>query len=396
MSGGTGATAATYSTALLGLADTGRQYRVLASNSAGSTGSPPVTVTVTETNVPPSIVAQPTSLSVVTGSEALFAAVARGTEALSYQWRRDGVPIPGASGVMLELAAVSAADVGDYSLEVSNTAGRITTATARLTVNAAVATVIAPSIVTHPAAVAVTEGNVATFAVGVTGSGPITFQWRKNGTDIAGATAAAVTLPAVAMADAGNYSVRVANGAGSVTSQAATLAVVAATGTTPTAQAPGIVTQPGSLVAAPGMAAMFGVGVQGSGPMSFVWLRDGAPVPGQTAAVFALASVSGADAGSYQVLISNSAGTVTSAPSQLTLLGAPAITGQPAAATAAAGATATFSVGASGDNLRHLWLRNGIAIADATASNYTTPALTLADGGAVYSVAVCCARRYPG
>ena len=47
-----------------------------------------------------------------------------------------------------------------------------------------------------------------------------------------------------------------------------------------------------------------------------------------------------------------------------------------------------LTVSASGSELRHQWTRNAVAIAGATASSYTTPALTLADSGAVYGVVV--------
>jgi hypothetical protein len=60
------------------------------------------------------------ALSVVAGSEAVFAVVARGTEALSYQWRRNGVAINGANAPVLKLAQVTPADATGYSVLVSN------------------------------------------------------------------------------------------------------------------------------------------------------------------------------------------------------------------------------------------------------------------------------------
>ena len=379
--------AANYTTQPISLADNGIQYRLLASNSAGSTASEIVTVSVSATLVPPAITSQPMSIAVVQGSEAVFAVHAAGTEALSYQWFNGKRALKGANAPQLKLAAVTDADGGAYSVEISNAAGAVTSAAAQLTVTTAAPVVVAPAIVTQPAAVAVTEGNVATFAVGVNGSGPMSFQWHKNGVDIAGATAAAYTLPAVAMADGGNYSVRVGNSAGTLTSQAATLAVAPANvQATPTA--PTIVNHQGSIVVAPGMSAMFGVGVQGSGPIAYQWLHNGVPVPGRTSAIYAIGAASALDAGSYQVQVGNSAGSVTSAVSQVILLGAPVITAQPVATSALVGGQPVFKVSASGDYPRYQWLRNNIAIAGADSASYTTPALTLADSGAVYGVIV--------
>ena len=89
--------------------------------------------------------------------------------------------------------------------------------------------------------------------------------------------------------------------------------------------------------------------------------------------------------------VSNSAGSVTSVSAQLILLRAPAITSAPASAAVVAGASATYSLLASADALRYLWLRNGLPISGAmsgTTSSHTTAVLALADSGAIYSVIV--------
>ena len=61
----------------------------------------------------------------VAGSEAVFAVVARGTEALSYQWRRNGQPISGANAPLLKLSGVGNSDASVYSVQVSNAAGTL-------------------------------------------------------------------------------------------------------------------------------------------------------------------------------------------------------------------------------------------------------------------------------
>lgn len=86
-----------------------------------------------------------------------------------------------------------------------------------------------PVITAQPAGSSVTAGSSATFTVTATGDSPLTYQWRKDGTAIAGATASTYTLASVAAADAGGYSVVVSNPAGSVTSNTATLTVAAST-----------------------------------------------------------------------------------------------------------------------------------------------------------------------
>ncbi len=86
----------------------------------------------------------------------------------------------------------------------------------------------APTITTQPANMSVVTGNTATFTVAASGTAPLTYQWQKNGTAIAGATSASYTTPAEAVGDNGaTFTVMINNSAGSVTSNGATLAVTA-------------------------------------------------------------------------------------------------------------------------------------------------------------------------
>src|SRR5688572_11661979 len=86
----------------------------------------------------------------------------------------------------------------------------------------------APVITNQPQSISVSEGSQASFSVTATGTQPISYQWRKNGVNISGATSATYTISSVVPADAGNYSVVVSNSAGSVTSSNAALSVTPA------------------------------------------------------------------------------------------------------------------------------------------------------------------------
>jgi hypothetical protein len=88
---------------------------------------------------------------------------------------------------------------------------------------------LAPTITTQPASQTVTAGQTATFTVVAGGTAPLSYQWQKNGVDIAGATSASYTTPATATTDSGStFDVVVSNTAGTVTSATATLTVNAA------------------------------------------------------------------------------------------------------------------------------------------------------------------------
>ena len=384
---GIGATTNNYTTGALTLADNGRQFRILASNAIGSAASIAVTASVSDSDVAPGITTQPASLAVVAGSEALFAVAARGTEALSYQWRKNGVAITGANNPLLKLPAVGATDGASYAVVISNAAGTVTSQTAVLTVSAGVPPLLAPTIVTQPSAVSVPSGNTATFAAGVDGSGPFSFQWLKDGVAVAGETRAVFTLANVAAKNAGAYAVTVRNSVATVTSQAAGLDVTSSIFTPPPV-APSISTQPAAAIVNVGGSATLAVAASGSGPLAYQWSLEGAALAGSTGPILTLSNISALNTGNYSVTVSNSVGSITSSIAPVMLLGAPAIAQQVAAISTTAGNAATFSVTATGDSLRYLWMRDGLAIAGATASSYTIANPTIADNGAVFRVIV--------
>ncbi len=82
-----------------------------------------------------------------------------------------------------------------------------------------------PVIVRGPASQTATLGRPFTLSVDVTGTAPFTYRWSKDGTVIAGATNADLTLPAAIVSSAGSYVVAVTNSAGTVQSSAAVITV---------------------------------------------------------------------------------------------------------------------------------------------------------------------------
>ena len=82
-----------------------------------------------------------------------------------------------------------------------------------------------PAITLHPTAVTVLAGNNTSFSVSASGAAPLSYQWRKDGSPIAGATDGSFSLTGVSSTDIGSYTVTVTNVAGSSISRAATLSV---------------------------------------------------------------------------------------------------------------------------------------------------------------------------
>src|SRR3989475_755271 len=103
------------------------------------------------------------SQTVTAGQSATFSVAASGTAPLSYQWRKDGTAISGATSASYTTLATTTADNGaQFTVVVSNIAGSVTSNAATLTVNAAV---VPPSITTQPTSQTVTAGQSATFSV---------------------------------------------------------------------------------------------------------------------------------------------------------------------------------------------------------------------------------------
>ena len=326
---------------------------------------------------PPTITTQPVGATTIEGNSVTLSAAASGSAPLTFQWSKDGLPIPGATGTSLVLNNLRVADSGNYVFTASNPAARVASEVATVLVNLA-----PPVILAQPLSQTILVGESATFTVAAGGSAPFTYQWRKNGVEIAGATGPSYTIPTLRLSDVGSYTVVVSNGAGSVVSNPATLIVT----TTPVA--PSITTQPASTTVIAGNPAQFTVTVAGSSPLSYQWFKQGVAIAGATGATYTIANVNAADAGSYTVSATNVAGSVTSNPAVLTVITPPLVVTQPLSQTVNAGSAVTFTVVANGTApLTYQWRKNGSEIAGATAATLNLANVQAADAG-VYSVVV--------
>jgi prepilin-type N-terminal cleavage/methylation domain-containing protein/prepilin-type processing-associated H-X9-DG protein len=171
---------------------------------------------------PPNINQHPNSQTVTVGANVTFNVNATGSNPKTYQWRYNGTNIAGATNQSYTISNVQLAHAGDYSVVVSNAFGSDTSNSASLTVNAPL---VAPAIVTQPAPQTVTSGANVSFSVTATGSSPLTYQWRFNGSNINNATNSTYSVSNTQQSHAGQYSVRVSNAAGNVISTNAELTV---------------------------------------------------------------------------------------------------------------------------------------------------------------------------
>jgi uncharacterized repeat protein (TIGR02543 family) len=331
---------------------------------------------------PPFIRSHPLSQTASAGQDVIFAVGASGAPAPAYQWVKDGVAIPGATGPALLLPAVQAGAAGNYAVAVSNSAGSGLSGTATLTV---VAEAGSPAVTQQPQLQTAVIGDAATFTVAATGAAPLAYQWMKDGMPIPGATSPTLTRTALQLSDAGFYSVTISNGIGSATSAPVPLTVRATPIVTPVT----IVTQPVSRTAFAGDAVSFSVTAQGVPPPSYQWFKDGAPIAGATAATLTLTNVQLNSAGAYSVTVTNVSGSVTSDPATLTVFTrGNLIAQQPQSQVVNIGETATFTVVANGSGaFTYQWRKNGFDVAGATDSTLTLPNVQPTDT-AVYTALV--------
>jgi len=157
--------------------------------------------------------------------------------------------------------------------------------------------------------------------------------------------------------------------------------------------APTITAQPVSQTVTAGQAAGFTVVAAGTAPLSYQWQKNGVSIGGATSASYTTPTTTTSDNGAtFGVVVSNAAGTVTSAAATLTVNAAavaPAITAQPVSQTVTAGQTASFAVAATGTApLTYQWQKSGVNIAGATTPSYTTPGTTSSDSGSTFRVVV--------
>ena len=260
----------------------------------------------------PALSVQPASVTVNAGQTAMFSVAASGTAPISYQWRKNSANISGANAASYTTPAATTADNGaKFDVVVSNAAGSITSAQAMLTVNSAP---VAPTITTQPANQTVTAGQAATFSVTAGGTAPLSYQWRRNTSNISGATSASYTTPATTTADNGTkFDVIVSNSAGNATSTQATLTVNSAP------VAPTITTQPANQTVTAGQTATFNVTASGTAPLAYQWQLNGSDISGATAASYTTPVTITANSGElFRVVVSNSAGSVTINSAMLT------------------------------------------------------------------------------
>jgi hypothetical protein len=309
---------------------------------------------------------------------------------VQYQWRRNGVVLPGATGSMVVMGAqgsdapsylktgVAASEEGQYDLLVSNASGSGVSANVRVVVR------LKPAITTQPQSVLASEGGTAVFRVESFGLGQTSYQWyRKNSagvfSPVDGATQAALNIKTLGLSDTGaQFRVDVSNEYATVSSNVATLTVApqgalrltadpSLTGGTQGALRSG---QTGLVLRATAEDA------GGATAVKYQWRRDGVAVFTGTANVaggrfelpYAMPKVSNDTDGLYDVVVDNGAAFAVSKGLALRLDPWIERVEVPASANPGDGLRLRVTVRENtvGGTYSYQWLRNGVALTDGT------------------------------
>ncbi|MFM7773717.1 MAG: immunoglobulin domain-containing protein, partial [Candidatus Kapaibacterium sp.] len=167
-----GAVNATYSVSAVSATDAGVYRCITYVSTIDSAVSNPATITV---NVTTSITAQPSGSSVCLGQNFTLSVSASGT-ALTYQWRRNGTNVTGATNASYTVAG-SASTFGSYDVVITGSCGTVTSNS--VTVSERTATSITAQPTASPSSVCL--GGSFTLSVSAAGSN-VGYQWRRNGT----------------------------------------------------------------------------------------------------------------------------------------------------------------------------------------------------------------------
>ncbi|HYE32574.1 MAG TPA: immunoglobulin domain-containing protein, partial [Methylomirabilota bacterium] len=286
-------------------------YHVDISNFAGSATSDPAIVTVL---TPPNIVVHPTSQDILAGRPHTLAVTVTGTEPLTYQWRKNGADLPGATSRTLTLDnpqnTAASTDSGDYSVLVYNDAG------ASISEPASIFVVTPVAMTLQPVDTEIMEGNADVLFGFATGTGSITYQWRRNGAELVNETNSTLVLANATSALAGLYDLVARNDLSASTSAVARVTI---------AERPRLQPLPFESIVAVGSDFTLNAAATGLQPMTYQWALNGVVIPGATNQTFTITNAQPQNSGSYHVTVANRGGAAQSNPA-LVLVQAPTVT----------------------------------------------------------------------
>jgi len=311
------------------------------------------------------ITSQPNDATACEGSNHLFSVFATG-DISAYQWRKNGVNIPGAVNDTYFLTGAATNDIGNYDVQITGACGTVTSDLVEFDLE------YAPSIVTDIFLTSACTGESVDFPLIVEGE-DLVFEWNKDGVTLPGGFSSTYTIPSVTLADAGNYQAEISNFCGSVTSNAAPLSV---------SQEATINIQPvGGTICEGNDFTLTCIPSGGGTVASFKWLKDGVELPGASTLNYTLSNMTPEQSGSYQMeIISTCGSTLLSNVAEIIVNPATVINDVNINA-ACIGESVSLSASASGQNLSYQWSFDGSILTGATGSSISIASASAVNQG---------------
>ncbi|MDB6031905.1 MAG: hypothetical protein JWM16_2243 [Verrucomicrobiales bacterium] len=294
----------------------------------------------------PEILIQPLSVLAFDGSNAAFNVVARGASVLKYQWQWNGTNLPGATASNLNVGSAANSNAGPYRVVITNASGMAVSSEALLettTIGAALDATnlvwvmdgssvfwIPQTNVVHSGSTALQTGRftrggqINVLSASVTGPGTLRFWWKMNSANLSAGYQFSVD------------GINQARGSGVFDWQRAVLFVGSNSHTLswkffnnssstndvvigwlddvsflPGIQAPEFLSAPSNRTILVGTPFRFSTAVEGLPPLSYQWQFNFMDLPGATNAYLPLPKAQGSNAGTYTVIVSNPAGSVS-------------------------------------------------------------------------------------
>ncbi|HKX60499.1 MAG TPA: immunoglobulin domain-containing protein, partial [Verrucomicrobiae bacterium] len=167
----------------------------------------------------PGWLTQPQDTITSQGGSVTLSALASSDSPVTYQWRFNGVDIPGETESSLVQTNAQLGGEGVYEVTASNALGDVTA-------QATLRVFVPVQIFAQPSAVFTTSGSNVTLSVGAMGNPPPLFHWRLNGVLIPGAVQSTLILGNATARSGGTYSVAVANSTGALLSESVSVTVL--------------------------------------------------------------------------------------------------------------------------------------------------------------------------
>ena len=255
------------------------------------------------------ITGNPSDVSGCAGKEVVLSVVATGAN-LSYQWKKNGNAISGATRTTYTIASMNQTDAGTYTCTVTGTCG------SPVTSNPAIVTVTGSPITglnfTNDSTVC--SGTTLRLMASGTNGEPFTFIWKKNGS-LLSESGPELILNNITQTAAGTYSVQAKNACDEIAEEKTVNISVYA--------APTIFRQTSDTTVYRGFATRLRMVTSGES-LVYAWYKNDVLLPKDTTAILTISQTQFADSGIYHCVLTNACGTVESDPIKVTVIQPPA------------------------------------------------------------------------